>query len=41
MSVLPSGFDTGAILSWALPLVVLLGVVLWLIAALRREERGK
>ena len=40
MSVFAS-YETGAILSWALPLVALLGVVLWLLASLWREEKGK
>jgi hypothetical protein len=41
MSVLLAGYETGAILSWALPLAALLGVVLWLLASLWREEKGK
>jgi hypothetical protein len=41
MSVLLAGFETGAILSWALPLAALLGVVLFLLASLRREEKEK
>jgi hypothetical protein len=39
MSVPLADFDTGAILSWALPLAVLLGVLLWLLAWLWREVR--
>lgn len=41
MSFLLAGYETGAILSWALPLAALLGVVLWMLASLRREARGK
>jgi hypothetical protein len=41
MSVLLAGYETGAILSWALPLAALLGVVLWLLGSLWREEKGK
>jgi cytochrome c-type biogenesis protein CcmH/NrfF len=41
MSVLLADFQTGAILSWVLPLVVLLGVVIWLVASLRREEKER
>jgi hypothetical protein len=39
MSVPLADFDTGAILSWALPLAVLMGVLLWLLAWLWREVR--
>jgi hypothetical protein len=41
MNVLLAGYETGAILSWALPLAALLGVVLWLLASLWHEEKGK
>jgi len=41
MSILPADFETGAILSWALPLAALLGVVFWLLASLWRDARGK
>jgi hypothetical protein len=41
MSVLFASYETGAILSWGLPLATLLGVVLWLLASLRREVKGK
>jgi cytochrome c-type biogenesis protein CcmH/NrfF len=41
MSVLFAAYETGAILSWALPLAALLGVVLWWLASWRREVKGK
>ena len=41
MSVLLAGYEAGAILSWALPLVALLAVVLWLLASLRRRARAR
>ena len=40
MSVFAS-YETGAILSWALPLGALLGVVLWLVVSLWLEEKEK
>jgi hypothetical protein len=37
MSVGPlAGFETGAILSWALPLAILFGVCFWWLASLWR-----
>ena len=41
MSVPLAGYETGAILSWALPLMALLGVVLYLLASLWRGEKGR
>jgi hypothetical protein len=41
MSILLADFETGAILSWALPLAALFGVVFWFVASLWREPRGK
>jgi hypothetical protein len=37
--VLASGFETGAVLSWAIPLAILLAVCLWWVRWLRRGER--
>jgi hypothetical protein len=37
--VLADGFQTGAILSVALPLVILLAVLLWWFTSLRRGAR--
>jgi hypothetical protein len=34
--VLASGFETGAVLSWAVPLGVLLAVCIWWVLWLRR-----
>jgi hypothetical protein len=34
-------YETGAILSLVLPLAAWLGVVLWLLASLWRETKGK
>jgi hypothetical protein len=39
-AVLADGFETGAILSWAVPLVFLLAVCLWWAVWLRRG-RGR
>lgn len=36
MSVIIADFETGAVLSWALPLAVLLGICLWWLASFWR-----
>jgi hypothetical protein len=40
MSVGPlAGFESGAVLSWALPLATLLGVCLWWLASFKRGAK--
>jgi hypothetical protein len=38
-AVLADGFQTGAILSWAVPLAILLAVCVWWVGWLRRGRR--
>jgi hypothetical protein len=39
MSTLIAGFETGALLSWGLPLAILFAVVIWWVLTLRRGDR--
>jgi hypothetical protein len=38
-ALLASGFETGAVLSWAVPLAIVLAVCLWWVGWLRRGGR--
>jgi cytochrome c-type biogenesis protein CcmH/NrfF len=41
MRLLMAAVDTAAVLSWAIPLVTLILVAVWLVVSVRRDEDGR